>query len=92
MNDTPTPPIPIDAAVPEPLRADYVTVATAVAYTQASDGTIRRHLRNGTLDGLKMSKVLWYVRRYTRDEDGAPPGLDRWERGISGNPNWIAKP
>ena len=71
--------IPIDDGLPLPLQDKYVRVPIAVEVTGAHESTIHRHLRNGTLEGIKLTD-RWLVSR---------DALAVWAPGEPGNPNWI---
>ncbi len=76
--------VPLDPSVPEPLRGEYVGVKTAIEVTGASKATINRHVRNGTLAGLRMGERMWYVNRCT-EEHAYPPGLTPCTLGRPGS-------
>ena len=68
--------IPIDEQLPPFLRDTFVRAILAAELTGTDDSTIRRHLRNGTLDGSKING-RWLVSRNA---------LKSWEPGQPGRP------
>jgi hypothetical protein len=82
--------VPYDDQVPEAMREEYIRVVIAAEVTGVPRETIARHLRKGTLAGMKMSPRLWYVKRHTASDDEVP-AIDMWTTGPMGNPNWIKK-
>jgi excisionase family DNA binding protein len=79
--------VPYDPEVPEDFRDKYIRISTAAKIAGVHEGTIQRHLRNGTLAGIKLGERLWYVRRETEETEQAP-AIDLWEPGKPGNPQW----
>ena len=82
-------PVPFDLAIPEQFRADYIGVEKAAEVAGCHRSTIQRHLKQGSLAGLKVSERKWWVRRIT--QEGKAPAMDLWEESSPGNPEWKAK-
>ena len=60
--------VPYDPQVPEPMREEYVRSTFAATVVGVSRATITRHLRMGTLAGMKVTERTWFVKRLTEDD------------------------
>ncbi len=80
--------VPIDVSVAEPLRDQYISVSMAAEITGVHSNTILRHLRIGSLAGIRVGGKAWLVQRVTA---GEVPAIDMWMPGKPGNPAWKTK-